>query len=169
MSRNLQILNILEHFNFHPKVSNKVLEQYCTRMKYDFLSAGEYEDHLYQYQHDERAKVIVPLILAELTKFQYIPDYIGENKRKEMKESNDNIEYAISKICEDNGIQYREVDVLLKNFAQEIGTTIENAGTRINNMATLVISTVAQDKFGNDLKISELAKWHRERAAEVAK
>jgi hypothetical protein len=145
-------------------VSNAVLKSYCDRKKIDFLSAGEYQDHLFQYQHDQRAIELVPKILAKVAEYQYIPDYISDKKKEEMRKANEALQYDIAKICEDGGIYYREVDVLTKNLAGEIGAVIETAGTRINNMCSLVISTVAQEKFGDGLKVADLAHFHRVKA-----
>jgi hypothetical protein len=163
--RQIEILDIFKRFNFHPKVSNSVLKSYCDRMGYEFLSEGEYQDHMYQYYHDERAKVIIPLILQALQKYQYVPDYIGESKKRELREQNDAIEVEIAKICSDNGIQYREIDVMVKNFAGTIGHLIENAATRMNNMCGVVIATVAGEKFGESLVVKDLEKYHDEVAS----
>ena len=164
MSRQTEILDLLKNFNFHPRVSNAVLKSYCDRKGIDFLAEGEYQDHLFQYEHDQRAIELVPKILAKVAEYQYVPDYVSDKKKKEIKEANEKIQYDIAKICEDGGIFYREVDVLTKNLAGEVAQTIENAGTRINNMCSLVISVVAQEKFGDGLKVSDLAKFHRLKA-----
>lgn len=164
MSRQIEILDLMKNFSFHPKVSNAVLKTYCERKKIDFLGEGEYEDHLFQYQHDERAKVIVPQIIEALADYQYPMEYVGDEKREEVKKHNEEIEYKIAKICEDGGIYYREIDVITKNLAEIVGSTIEAAGTRMNNMCALVISTAAQEKFGEGLKVTDLAEFHRERA-----
>lgn len=168
MTRQTEILEILQNFNFHPRVANSVLKSFCDRKGYEFLPEGEYQDHLYQYQHDQRATVIIPLILQAIQKYQYIPDYIGETKKKEMKTQNEAIEIEIAKLCSANGIQYREIDVLTKNFAQELGSTIENAGTRMSNMCALVISSIAQDVIGTDMSVKVMEDWHDNRAKELS-
>lgn len=168
MTRQTEILEILQNFNFHPRVANSVLKSFCERKGYEFLSEGEYQDHLYQYQHDQRAMVIIPLILAAIQKYQYIPDYIGDAKKKEMKASNEAIEVEIARLCAENGIQYREIDVLTKNFAQELGSTIENAGTRMNNLCSLVVASIAQDVIGTDMLVKTMEEWHDNRARELS-
>jgi hypothetical protein len=159
--RQLEILDIMQNFNFHKKVSSRVLQSYCDRKGYEFLGAGDYEDHVYQYEHDQRAKAIIPLVLAELQKFQYVEDYIGESKKEKVKEENGQIEFAIAKICEDHGLQYREIDVLIKNFGEEMNAITNNASTRMNNMCAIVISDVAQQKFGEVLTVKDLGDYHR--------
>ncbi|OGG65123.1 hypothetical protein A2Z56_02430 [Candidatus Kaiserbacteria bacterium RIFCSPHIGHO2_12_45_16] len=161
-SRQLEILDILKRFNFHPKVANSVLDSYCKRMGYEFLSEGAYQDHRYQYFHDQRAMVIIPLILQIIQKYQYIPDYVGETKKSEIKEQNEQLEVEIAEMCAANGIEYREIDVLIKNFASTIGATIEAAGTRMNNMCATAIATIAGDKFGDNLPVASLAAYYEE-------
>lgn len=168
MSRQLEILEILQNFNFHPRVSNSVLKSFCNRKGFEFLSEGEYLDHLYQFQHDQRAGIIIPLILAEVQKFQYIPDYIGDSKKKDMKANNEAIEISIAKLCSENGIQYREIDVLTKNFAGELSAVIENAGNRMNNMCGVVISHIAQDVIGLDMTVKAMEDWHDNKARELS-
>lgn len=160
-SRELQVLDIMENFNFAPKVSNKALESYCQRKGFEFLPEGEYQDHIFQYQHDQRMVQIIPIIVGILAKYQFVPDYAGESKKKEIREHNDMLEFEIAEALEDNGIVYREVDTATKNLAAALGSLIENAGTRANNMCAQVISTVAVEKFGHDLKLSDLAEFHR--------
>jgi hypothetical protein len=161
MAPQLQIADILAHFNYHPKVSNKALEQYCTRKNFTFIAETDYEDHLFQYQHDQRALKIVPEVMKALLDYQYIPDYISKAKQQELKAKNEQIEMAITHICEENGLHYREVDVLIKNLASSVGAVITNASNRLNNMCALAISGVAKERFGKELKVKDLAEYLR--------
>ena len=162
--RALEILDILQHFKFHPHVSAKALQQYCERSGHEFLGEGEYQDHLFQYNHDQKSMRIIPLILQAMTKYQYIPDYTSEARKAELKKANEEIEFAIIELCSANDLQYREIDILIKNFAEDIGSTINNAGTRMNNMCARVVATVAQDTFGESMFIKDLSKFHDDRA-----
>lgn len=162
--RQLQILDIFKNFNFFPKVSNALLKSYTERKGYDMLTAGEYEDHLYQYQHDERALVIVPKLLELLQRYQYTPDYIGDAEKARIKKENAELEMEMADICAQNGLEYREIDAMIKNFGEVLNAIFSNTAQRMNNMCGTVIATVAQEHFDNGLKVSELAKWYRERA-----
>jgi hypothetical protein len=166
--RQLQILDILKNFNFHPRVSSAVLESYCNRKGYEPITSGDYEDHLYQYQHDERARVIIPVILGVLQKYQYAGDYISDAERKRIKDENDALEVEIAKLCSENGIQYREIDIITSNFGEELSSTIKNAGTRMSNMCAVVISTIASDTFGKELTVKDMEEWHDQRSRELA-
>lgn len=161
LSRPLQIADILAHFNYHKAVSNMALRQYCDRMKFDFLSEGQYQDNLFQYNHDRKALVIIPEILEALTEYQYIPDFISDSKRKELDSQNEVIEMKIATLCEDNGLTYREIDVLLKNFGAELQARLNNSANRLNNMCASAISHVAQEQFGDELSIKVLAEYQR--------
>lgn len=165
--RQLEVLDIMKNFNFHPKLSNPVLESYTKRKGYEFISAGEYQDHLYQYMHDQRCQELIPQILEALQSYHYVPDYVGETKKRQLRAENQELEMRISKLCEDAGISYREIDIVTKNFAAELGATIESAGTRMNNMCALVVSVVAQKQFGEHLLVKDLATYHREITGEV--
>jgi len=158
------IKKIFEHFNFAPKVSNTALKQYCERMKFDgVLTAGQYEDHLFQYQHDQRLKVVVPLILKALQGYEVVEDYISEKKRSALKKTNDSLEWEIATICEENGVVYREIDTVTESLAQLLSQIVTNAGNRMNNVAATVLAEVAKDKFGEDLKLSALSAFYKER------
>lgn len=164
----LQILDILKNFNFFPKVSNALLKSYTERKGYEFLSAGEYTDHLYQYKHDERASVIIPKALAILQRFQYTPSYIGEKERQRIKVENEQLEVEIAKMCAEEGIEYQEVDSMIKNFAEEIGAMLNTSANRMNNMCGTVIATVAQEHFTPELKVKDLEAWYDERAKQLS-
>ena len=172
MSKNtqkaLEVLDILQHFSFHPHVSAKALQQYCERAGHEYLGEGEYQDHLFQYNHDQKSMVIIPLILQALLKYQYVPDYTSDAKKAELRGANQDIEFEIAKLCEDNDLQYREIDILIKNFAEDIGSTISNAGNRMNNMCTVAISNVAQETFGEALFVKDLAQFTRDRAKKLS-
>jgi len=58
-------------------------------------------------------------------------------------------------------LQYREIDVLIKNFGEEMNAITNNASTRMNNMCAIVISDVAQQKFGEVLTVKDLGDYHR--------
>jgi len=166
--RQLQILDILKNFNFYPRVSSAVLESYCNRKHYEPITAGDYEDHLYQYQHDERTRVLIPVILEVLQKYEYAGDYISDEEHKRIKAHNDALEVEIAKLCSENGIQYREIDIITGNFGEELSATIKNAGTRMSNMCSVVISTIAQDQFGKELTVKDMEEWHDQRSKELA-
>lgn len=160
--RQLEILDIMQNFNFHKKVSPRVLKSYCDRKGYEFLASGEYEDHVYNYEHDQRAKVVVPLIIAELQKFQTIEDYIGDAKRAALKKENEQLEFNICRICEEQGVHYREINPLIKNLAAELSTLIENTATRMNNMGTAVLDHMSAHHFGRDYPlVADMGAYHR--------
>lgn len=164
-----RILAVLKAFNYAPKVSNMALKQFCERSGYGdyIIGEGEYQDYLFQYQHDVRVGVIVPQVLAILSKYQYQPDFIGEAEAKRIRTHNDDLEWEIAKVCEDAGIVYKEIDTVVKNISQVLSSIVDNAGNRMNNMASVVLATLAKDKFGEQLALSDLGTFYRERADEL--
>jgi len=162
----IEIKKVLAHFKGKP-VNNKVLAEHCNLNHFDLITEGAYEDYLFQQEHDERAQNILPLIFAELSKFQYVPTFISVDERRKMNEVNEDIEWKISKVLEDNGILYREIDLICKNLATAFQAIMENAGRRANNMCAVVLSTLAKEKFGDPLKLKDLALYYREKAKEL--
>lgn len=164
----LQVLDVLTNFNFHPKVSGMVLRAYCERKGYEPLSENDYRDHLFQYQHDQRAKAIIPKIIELLAQYQYPEDYINSTKKEEIRKNNDALEQEIARICAENGVVWREVDSLLKEFGEVMNAMMTNTANRINNMCSRVVSTIAQDQFGEEMPVKSLEDWHEERVNQFA-
>ena len=162
----IEIKKVLAHFKGKP-VNNKILAEHCNLNHFDLITEGAYEDYLFQQEHDERAQNILPLIFAELSKFLYVPTFISVDERRKMNEANEDIEWKISKVLEDNGILYREIDLICKNLATAFQAIMENAGRRANNMCAIVLSTLAKEKFGDPLKLKDLALYYREKAKEL--
>ena len=162
----LEIKKVLAHFKGKP-VNNKVLAEYCNLKHFDLITEGAYEDYLFQQEHDERVENALPLIFAELSKFRYVPTFISDDERREMNEANEDIEGKMSKVLEDNGILYREIDLISKNLATAFQAIMENAGRRANNMCAVVLSTLAKEKFGDPLKLKDLASYYGVKAKEL--
>jgi|SRR3972149_11549162 len=164
--KHLEIKKVLAHFKGKP-VNNNILTEYCNLYHLDLITEGDYEDYLFQQEHDERVEKTLPLIFAELSQFRYVPTFINDDEKREMNEANEDIEWKISKVLEDNGILYREIDLISKNLATAFQAMMENAGRRANNMCAVVLSTLAKEKFGDPLKLKDLASYYGEKAKEL--
>lgn len=165
--REREIRDILDHFGPDKEVHPKVLNDYCVRMKFTPISTGELEDFRFQDAHDGRVAKALPQIFEELARWQYIPEFVPKAQKDKMRAENDDIEWKVAKVLEDNGIVYKEVDIVTRNISQMLSTITENAGRRINNMIAVVLSDLAKQRFGQDLKVADLAAYYRERAAEL--
>jgi|CXWL01.1.fsa_nt_gi hypothetical protein len=152
---------ILAFFNGKP-VTQDLLNEFCNLNKFDVITPGQYEEFRGQQEHDERVMAMLPTIFAELSAFRHIPEYIGDNEKKALRESNDDIEWRIAKIVEDSGIPYgREIDVVFRNLANALQGIVTNAGVRMNNMCAASLSAIAKQKFGEKITVAQLGTFYR--------
>ena len=161
-----QIKQILAHFKDKP-VTNAVLKEYCNLKHFDLIVMSQYDDYLFQQEHDERVTNALSHIFKELSQYKYIPTFISDGDKKTMNEANEDIEWKIAKVLEDNGILYREIDLLTKNLANSFQAIMENAGRRADNMCAVVLSTLAKEKFGDPLTLKPMAEYYRAKAKEL--
>ena len=161
-----QIKNILARFRGKP-VTNNILAEYCNLNKFDLVVESQYEDYLFQQEHDERAQRALAGIFAELSHFRYVPTFISDTEKRALNEANEDIEWKIAKVLEDNGVLYKEIDLLTKNLGGALQAVIENAGRRANNMCAVVLSTLAKEKLGDPLSLTTISAYYREKAKEL--
>lgn len=153
---------ILAFFKGKP-VTQDLLKAFCTRNKYEVITPGQYEEFRGQQEHDERVIAMLPTIFAELSTLQHTPEYISDNEKKIIRESNDDIEWRVAKIVEDTGIPYgREIDVVFRNLANALQGIVTNAGVRMNNMCASSLSAIAKQKFGDKITVAQLGTFYRE-------
>ncbi len=162
-ARRIQIKAIVEHFR-GKAVSNGALKEFCERNKYEPLSEGDYQDWLFQYEHDERVKAALPAIFAELSKFQYVPELCGDIERQAISKANGEIEVRIAELMEEHGVLYNEIEVFTKNLGSAFMALMENAGTRASNTCAAAVSTLAKKTFGELLTLKKLSDYHRNQA-----
>ncbi len=151
---NLSKRKLAEHF-VGKQFNDKVVGEYCNLIKTPVVPAGYVEDYIYQMSFDERIAKVVPLILEKIALFRHIPEYISDEKRKELSKLPDNIEIDIARILEDNGIEFREAEYL-KNLAQNIGRMLDNAYNRVNAEGSQVLMAMAEEKFGRPVTLKAM-------------
>lgn len=139
------------------KITDKMVVDFCTRLKIPLTDAGGVEDFIYQQEYDERMDTVLPLVLQALAKLKYAGEYISDTKRKQIANDNDDISREIAQILEDNGVLYRELS-LLQSLAGDVAQLFANAERRASNMCATVLAEMAQEKLGNPLTIKVLAK-----------
>ena len=161
-----QIKEILEAFRSNA-VTQDVLKAFCERKHFELITTDQYSDYLFQQEHDERVQKVLAGIFTELSQFRYVPTFISDADKKKLNEANEDIEWKIAKILEENGVLYKEIDILTKNLANACQAIVENAGRRANNMCAVVLSTLAKEKFGDPLSLKPLAEYYREKAKEL--
>lgn len=163
-----QIKEVVEFFMGKP-VNNDVLAEFCNRRKFELVTMSQYEDYLFQYQHDKRASTIVPLVLAEMAKLQIPPELGTASERNAVFANNNMVELAISKIFEDNGIVYHEADTLAKNMGMMFQGVMSSVGNRVNNMGTATIIDIAEKVLGKPLTVEACARYFRKEADALAR
>lgn len=164
--KHTEIKEIVEHFRGTP-VTNNSLAEFCNLKHFELITESQYADYLFQQEHDERVSNVLGGIFEELSHFRYIPTFISDAEKKKLNEANEDIEWKIAKILEDNGVLYKEIDILTKNLANACQAIVENAGRRANNMCAVVLSTLAKEKFGDPLSLKPLAEYYRVKAKEL--
>jgi hypothetical protein len=158
--RRQDIKAIVEAFRGQP-VTNDLLKAYCERHGYELLTEGEYQDWLFQYEHDERIVTALPAIFAELAKFQYTSEFAGDEERRKIREANEAIEVAIARIMEEHGVRYgKEVDVFTGNLGGALQGIMSNAGVRASNMGANTVLRIAIDILGEPLTLKKLAAYN---------
>ena len=151
---------IVEFFRGKP-VTNDVLKAFCERHKLPVVTAGQYEDYLFQYEHDERAAKAFPEIMAALATYRVAPELMDDEARKKIIEANDEIAAEICVILERHGVVYREVDLLTKHIGSALMAIMESANTRASNMCTSVMVDLSTEKFGKTLPLKAFGEAFR--------
>lgn len=153
-----QVRQIVDHFRGKP-VTQNVLIEYCNLNKFEEITLGDYKDYLYQVEHDEKVMTLYPLILAELQKLAYTPEFASEKERKAVTEGNDAVRVNITKLFEDNAVLYRTVDTLGQELGAIIGRTVAAAGQTAFNKALEVLMHMAREKFGSEFNMKHAADY----------
>ena len=162
--RREEISKIVAHFR-GKAINQNVLLEFCNLNKIEPIVLGDYQDFLYQIEHDEKVMSLYPLILAELQKLRYAPEFSTEKERKEIHKGNDDVRISITKLFEQNAIAYRTVDTLGQELGREIGQTVASAGTTAFNKALEVLLLIAKDKFGGEFNMKHAADFAEEHYA----
>lgn len=148
-----EIKKIVDHFRGKP-ITQNALTEYCNINKFDNMVVGEYKDYLYQVEHDEKVMALYPLILAEIQKLGYTPEFATEKEREAVRKGNDEVRVNITKLFEDHAILYRTVDTLGQELGAIIGGTVSSAGQTAFNKALEVLMHLAREKFGGEFNMS---------------
>lgn len=140
-------------------VNDNLLTSYCQRKGIQPITAGEFSDYVVQVEHDEVVGKLFPLILAEVQKLHYIPEFASQAERKKKREENDAVRVEIAKLMENDGIKYMLVDTLGQELGRMVGQTIEQGGRTIFNKATEVLLNVARERFGGEFTTKHAAEY----------
>lgn len=155
-----ELKEIVEFFRGKP-VTNDALKAFCDRKKFMPILVGEYEDYLFQYEHDLRLATALPEILALLTKFRIVPELEKESVKKKIIKDNDDLSAEVAGVLENHGIVYREVDLLTRHIGGALDKIMQLANTRASNMCSAVMVDLAEEKFGKVLTIKAFAEAYR--------
>lgn len=154
------MLALIEHFKGKP-VNQDVLIEYCNLNKIGAISEGQYQDFLYQYNHDKRIEAIVPDILAAMQKYRPVPTLIEEAARNTLIDSNETISVEICSLMEKHGILYTEIDLICDSIGGHFKAMLYEAGVRANNMAATMLAHTAKEKYGDPLTVKVLGEAYR--------
>lgn len=160
-ARRAEIRRIVDHFKGKP-VTQKVIEEFCNRSKITPITEGELKDYIYQVEHDEKVSTLFPLILAELQKLKYKPEFASEADRKKIDEENDEVRVNITKLYEEYAIEYRLVNTVGEELGNFVGGKIALAGQTAFNKALDVMLHIAKEKFGGEFNMKHAAEYAKE-------
>ncbi len=172
MSEELKLHNndrivLAEHFA-GKTFNDKIVVDFCKRNKIAVTDAGSVEDFIYAVDYDKRMTTLLPLILEELSKLEYAGEYVSDQERKRISDANDDISEHIAQLLEDNGMWYRETN-LLQSLAGDVAQIFATAERRINNMGATVLAEIAQEKLGDPLTLRALSNERAQIADRKAK
>ena len=157
-SRRAEIRQIIDHFGGQTP-HQKVLDEYCQRMKFEQLVVSDFDDYKYQVEHDTMVSKMFPQILGALQKISYIPEFASESERKKLREQNDNVRVEVTKLLEEHAVPYRLVSTLTNELGRMVGQTIEMAGTTAFNKSLEVLLHLAHQRFGGDFNMKHAADY----------
>lgn len=153
--------DIIAHFE-GKLVSPEVLTEYCNLKHYPPITMGEYEDYLFQYQHDARMAKIVPDIMSVLSNVKVAGMFDSDKSKETTNSDNMALAVEICNLLEIHNIEYREVDLITKNLSSLISAIFKSVDVRVGNMASTVLAETATAKFGEPLTIQKLGAAFRE-------
>lgn len=163
-----QVKEIVEFFMGKP-VNNDVLAEFCNRRKFEPMVVSQYEDYLFQYQHDKKVALLVPLIMMEMAKLQIPPELGTVSERNSAFANNNTVEIGIAKLFEDNGVLYHEADTLAKNVGMMLQGVMTSVNNRVTNMGTATILDIAEKVLGKPLTVKTCAEYFRKEADVLAR
>lgn len=158
-----QIRDILEHFEFADKVPNEALFEYCTRKGVNPISSGTYEDWLAQYRYDTNASAFVPAVLTALARFKHISELATQKEREDTLAENTGIVIDICALMEKHEVLHKDFSTVAKDIATRVTAIMASADTRINNMATEMLTEIAEEKLGAPLTVKALGEFYRQK------
>jgi hypothetical protein len=142
------ILEVVNLFRGKP-VTQDALNEFCNRRHIEPMTLGTLDDHIYQVKHDDRMTTIYPLVLAEIAKIKYYPEYSSkadiDRKIKEL----DEIEDKIVEILIENELPYRLINTAIKEIDDITNKMLNNSKTRLSNLCVGVMLKVTEKHFGN--------------------
>lgn len=164
-TRRGEIRIIIDHFR-GKAVNQKVIEEFCKLNKITPIVASEFEDYLVQVEHDEKVEKIFKELLAELQKLVFVPEFASAKIIEEAGNANEEVEIAIAKLFEKEGLRYNFVSGTSEEIARRLHGIVSGAGTRIFNKATNALLEIAKEKFGGEFNTKHSADYWEKRYAD---
>lgn len=155
------VLDIIEHFRHSPlPVTADTLKAYCDLKKYKVMVPSQYEDFLFSIEHNEKKEKVLAAIVKLMLGVKITPE-VGTDKQKEaVLEANYAIEREILEVVKNEGVLFREADLMLDSIASAFTSIFTGTRNRINNMSARQMQLMAQfvlDK--GEIVLKELSDW----------
>jgi len=142
-----ELRKVVEHFRGKP-LTQTVIDEFCNLNKIEIVALEDFDDLLFQVEHDEKMVLLLKDILAELQNLQFEPVFVSGAERKGIEESNEAVRVAIAKAIEKHAISELMLERLGNTLKDIVGNPIEMAGNTVFNRANSVKRTLAQKHFG---------------------
>lgn len=165
---NEMIMEAVEQFRNVP-VTQDALNEFCTRRQIEPMTLGVLDDHIYQVKHDERMGKVYPLVLAEIAKIKYYPEYSSKADIKKKHDELDLIEDAIVNILIEQEIPYRMISGTMSELSGYVAKMFDNSKSRLNNLCVGVMLKVTEKHFGNkEFSVKHAQEFYKTIKQEVA-
>jgi len=157
--RRTEIYAIVSHFQKTPNPEQKVIDAYCTRMKYETIIAGELQDYAVQVAYDNLIATLIPEIVKILSSIKHAPEFAPEHVRKNVAENNERVRIEIIALFEKHAIEYVHLELVREELKNVFSSVIGIAAQTCSNKSLEAILDIAKKKFGGHITTQDVAGY----------
>ena len=160
-----KIAALLDLFRGKP-VTQDALTAYCNRMKFDHpITMGEYQDYLFADAADEKKLRIFSRFLETMQKLKIIPELATSAQMRKIQEGNMAAERELMEVLKDEGVLFREYDLITSNYKALFDSMFQGLNNRIKNGAMRTMVVITSKEIGEeDMTIKALLDYKAPKA-----
>lgn len=150
----------IEFFEGKP-VNANVLIEYANKHGYQPITPSQYEDYLFQKQHDERKQRVFTRVLAAFQGLKAIPELGSKAERDACFKANEEAEYAFIQALHDEGVLSREYDLIVDAIKRIFDEVTNGVKLRTQNMMASAFKVAAEEVIGaKDFTLKQLSDYY---------